>query len=168
VFNIAFAERKAGDYVFIDQDRNQVTPVSWNNKVTVVDFFFTSCPSICPKMTNSLRKIQQQFGDPVSIVSFTVDPAHDSAEKLRKYAQRMGIETAGWKLLTGDKRSIYQLARKEFKLVAADGDGGPADFIHSNKLVLIDRQMRIRGYYDGTSMSEVADLERDIHMLLDE
>lgn len=168
VLSIAFSERSADDYIFQDQAGRIVTPAAWKNKVTIVDFFFTSCPSICPKMTNSLKGVQGEFGDQISIASFTVDPAHDTVEKLAKYIQRMGIETTGWEFLTGDKRSIYQLARKEFKLVAADGDGGPGDFIHSNKLVLLDGQMRIRGYYDGTSQSEVADLEKDINKLLNE
>lgn len=168
VFNMAFNERKAADYHFQDQTGRDVTPAMWKDKVMVVDFFFTSCPSICPKMTNSLKEVQKKFGNDIYIVSFTVDPEHDNPSKLAKYASGHDISNANWQFLTGNKRDIYQLARKEFKLVAADGDGGPTDFIHSNKLVLLDGRQRIRGYYDGTSPTEVVDLERDIDKLLDE
>jgi len=117
-------------------------------------------------MTNSLKKVQQAFKeDEILIRSFSVDPERDSVAQLRKYAGQFGINTSNWELLTGDKKEIYKFARNGFMIVATDGDGGPNDFIHSEKLVLIDKQKRIRGYYDGTSGNQVKQLIADIKKL---
>lgn len=155
------------DFSLVNQDRQIVTVNKWKGKIVVADFFFTHCPSICPKMTNSLKKVNEQFnGDAdVHISSFTVDPDRDSSGQLKKYALQRKINTNKWDLLTGDKKEIYKLARNSFMIVATDGDGGPADFIHSEKLVLIDREGRIRGYYDGTNEKEVNQLIHDIKKL---
>jgi protein SCO1/2 len=155
-------------YHFQNQRGENTGPQSWNKKVMVVDFFFTSCPSICPAMTNNLKKVQQQFGKDIRIISFTVDPEHDNPEKLRQYAKRFKVQEDNWQFMTGNKKDIYHLARKEFRITAIDGDGGSNDFIHSNQLVLVDAQQRVRGYYDGTSEKEVNNLVRDIHKLLNE
>ena len=143
-----------------------ITLENWENKIIVVDFFFTSCPSICPKMTNSLKLVRSNFVNDsmVQINSFSVDPDRDSVARLFTYAKRFAIQ-GNWNLLTGNKMEIYRLARKSFLLVATDGDGGPNDFIHSEKLVLVDTKKRIRGYYNGTSESEVAQLVKDINKL---
>lgn len=99
------------------------------------------------------------------LVSFTVDPQRDSIQQLKSYATRMGLNTNHWDLLTGDKKEIYRLARKSFLVVAADGDGGADDFIHSDKLVLIDRRLQIRGFYDGTENEDIKQLLIDINKL---
>jgi protein SCO1/2 len=155
------------DFSLLNQDGEQVTQEKWKNKIVVADFFFTHCPSICPKMTNSLRKVNAQFDNDndVYISSFTVDPENDSSGQLKKYAIQRSLNTSKWDLLTGDKREIYKLARNSFMIVATDGDGGSADFIHSEKLVLSDREGRIRGYYDGTDETEVNQLIHDIKKL---
>lgn len=138
----------------------------WEDKIVVVDFFFTHCPVICPKMTKSLGKVQQAFTEQdILIRSFSVDPERDDAPQLRSYAEKFGIDTGNWQLLTGAKKDIYKLARNGFMLVATDGDGGPDDFIHSEKLVLVDKRRRIRGYYNGTSDQEVNMLIKDIKKL---
>ncbi len=140
------------------------------DKIYVADFFFTSCTSICPKMTNNLKLVQDAFkGDTtVAIVSFTVDPGTDSAQRLKQYAARFKIDNASWDLLTGSKLEIYRLARKSFNVSAADGDGGPNDFIHSDKLVLVDKHKQVRGYYTGTDKTSVEQLIHDIKKLQDE
>ena len=114
-----------------------------------------------------MKLVNEEFKNDNSILlnSFSVDPERDSATQLKTYADRFGIVTAKWDLLTGDKREIYKLARNSFMIVATDGDGGPNDFIHSERLVLIDAQKRIRGYYDGTSDKEVKQLVNDIKKL---
>ncbi|MDF2382493.1 SCO family protein [Nostoc ellipsosporum NOK] len=154
---------------FTMQNQNGVTVTEdrWKDKIVVANFFFTRCPVICPKMTSHLRQVQQAFaGDPgVWISSFTVDPENDSSAQLSAYAHRFALDTHQWDLLTGDKKAIYALARNSFLVVATDGDGGPNDFIHSEKLVLLDKQQRVRGYYDGTSDAEVAQLLTDIKKL---
>jgi protein SCO1/2 len=153
-------------FELISQDGKISTINEWNDKIVVVDFFFTHCPGICPKMTNSLKNIQKAFPDKeIWISSFSVDPERDTAEQLKWYTAKFGINTANWQFLTGDKKDIYKLARNGFMIVATDGDGGPNDFIHSEKLVLVDKQKRIRGYYDGTSEKEVNTLIQDIKKL---
>lgn len=157
---------RISDFMMTSQDGNSYGSEDWGGKTVVVDFFFTSCGTICPKMTASLKEVQAAFDEgEILINSFSVDPERDQPERLRWYAQRFRINTGNWKLITGDKRSIYALARNSFMIVATDGDGGPNDFIHSEKLVLVDKDRRIRGYYDGTSESDTRKLIADIKKL---
>lgn len=155
------------EFRLTDQDGDIKGTNEWEKKIVIVDFFFSHCPSICPKMTNSLKEVQKEFtGDEqVLINSISIDPERDSAAQLKHYAGLYKINTKNWSLLTGDKKDIYKMARNSFMIVATDGDGGPDDFIHSEKLVLIDTKKRIRGYYDGTSSKEVNQLIRDIKKL---
>jgi protein SCO1 len=138
----------------------------WENQVVVADFFFTHCTSVCPKMTRSMKRVQELFSDDkeVKMISYTVDPERDTPERLSSYMESMNIR-GNWIMVTGGKKDIYKLARNSFKIVASDGDGGPQDFIHSELLVLIDKQKRIRGYYNGTLPAEVDELLRDINRL---
>lgn len=158
------------DFSFANQDGRLVSSADWKGKIVVADFFFTHCPTICPRMTKSLGSIQQAYkGDgEILINSFTVDPERDSVAQLKSYSRRFGLDHTNWHLLTGDKKEIYRLARNSFMIVATDGDGGPGDFIHSENLVLVDKQRRIRGYYDGTSETEVDKLINDIKKLKNE
>ena len=137
--------------------------------VTVVDFFFSTCPTICIDMATNKREIQSFFledNSKVQILSFTVDPETDTQEKLLQYAYDNNVNSNSWNLATGDKVSIYELARKSFMVTATEGNGGEDDFIHDNKFVLIDREKRIRGYYDGTSHEDTERLKQDIQKLL--
>ena len=154
-------------FSFTDQDGNRYNKSFWKNKIVVADFFFTHCPTICPKMTNSLKQLRAAYknDETVLINSFTVDPENDQPEVLKKYADKFNLDQQGWKLLTGDKKEIYKLARNSFFITATDGDGGPGDFIHSQYLVLVDTQGRIRGYYDGTNDTETSQLIQDIKKL---
>ncbi len=155
------------DFRLVNQEGDTVSTAAWKEKVVVVDFFFTHCPAICPKLTASLKKIQEQYrsSDQLLFRSITVDPERDSAAALKQYTARFGLDTRNWQLLTGRKKDIYKLARNSFMVVATDGDGGPTDFIHTEKLVLIDQQKRIRGYYTGTDDAEVQQLITDIRKL---
>lgn len=160
-------EHRVHDFYLLNQDSQLVSQVSWKDKIIVADFFFTFCTTICPKMTASLVKVQKVYrNDPViRFNSFTVDPERDGPSQLKNYAAALGISTTNWDLLTGPKHEVYKLARNGFKVVATDGDGGPDDFIHSSRLVLVDKQKRIRGYYDGTDAGEVERLIEDIRKL---
>jgi protein SCO1/2 len=160
------ADQRIQNFSLTDQEGRHVTIADWNNKFIVADFFFTHCPVVCPKMTRSLKKVQQLYADEkdLLIASFSVDPENDSVAQLKKYATRMDIRN-NWQLLTGDKQQIYKLARNSFKVVATDGDGGPGDFIHSELLVLIDKSKQVRGYYNGTDEAEVTRLLQDIKRL---
>ena len=154
------------DFQMINQAGKPVTTDNWKNKIVVVDFFFTHCPTICPKMTKHLKMVQQSFVNDSNFLinSFSVDPDRDSTVRLAAYASQFNIR-GNWDLLTGNKKEIYRLARKSFLIVATDGDGGPNDFIHSEKLILIDREKRIRGYYNGTNENEVKQMIKDISRL---
>jgi protein SCO1/2 len=164
------ADHYVSDYRLLNQDGQWKNTANWQDKIVVADFFFTHCPVICPKMTESMKRVEAVFRDDkdVIFVSFSVDPERDSAAQLKKYANRFGIDTRKWDLFTGDKKEIYKLARNSFMIVATDGDGGPGDFIHSDKLVLVDPKKRIRGYYDGTAAKEINQLLTDIKKLKNE
>lgn len=155
------------DYHFQNQDGALKTFNDWNGKTVVVNFIFTTCPNICPKMTNNMKTIAKAFADKpdVQLLSFSVNPDNDTPQKLKEYAAKRGANFGNGQFLTGDKRAIYKLARKEFYLTATDGDGGPQDFIHSDRLVLVDTKHNIRGYYDGTSPKEADQLINDLKKL---
>jgi protein SCO1/2 len=163
-------EHTVGNFVFINQDNIVTSNKVWQNKIIVANFFFTHCPVVCPKMMKNIKTVQDAYrnDDEVNISSFTVDPERDSAAQLKNYAQRYHINSSKWQLLTGNKKELYRFARNEMLIVATDGDGGPTDFIHSDKLVLIDKQKRIRGYYDGTNEKEIQQLIPDIKKLKNE
>ncbi len=155
------------DFFLSNQDGLPVSPARWQGKIVVADFFFTYCASICPKMSLHMKQIQEacQGEKDLFLTSFTVDPERDNPVRLREYAQHYSTNNSNWDWLTGDKKEIYRLARNSFMIVATEGDGGAGDFIHSEKLVLVDKEKRIRGYYDGTSDKEVNRLIDDIKKL---
>ena len=146
-------------------------------KIVVADFFFTRCPQICPQMTRNMKRLQDAVkknvkagpkdADFVQFISFTVDPLHDSVPELKKFADRYQINPNNWWLLTGDKKEIYDLARHEFFVNALEGEGGgPDDFIHTEKFVVIDKDRYIRGYYNGLDSNDVRRMVNDIAVLL--
>jgi len=153
-----------GNFSFKDQLGDDITQDNWKGEIVVASYFFTSCPSVCPKIMFQLKRVQAYGDKNVLISSFTVDPARDSVGKLKTYAEHNGIKT-NWLLLTGEKINLYKFARKDLMIVATDGDGGPMDFIHSENLVLIDPLKRIRGYYSGTDETEVNRMIHDIDKL---
>jgi protein SCO1/2 len=156
------------DFNLVNQHGSATTLADWNGKIVVAHYFFTHCISICPKMIFNLKRVQAYAGiKNLQINSFSVDPERDSAAQLKTYATRFELK-GNWNLLTGNKKQLYALARKSFLVVATDGDGGPNDFIHSDKLVLIDTQKRIRGFYDGTDETSVNTLLKDIQKLAKE
>lgn len=157
-------DHRIGDFRFTGQEGKTLSEKDWEGKIVVANFFFTHCMSICPKMMYQLKRVDADAGTQVLINSFTVDPERDSAGQLKAYANRLGVD-GKWMLLTGDKKTLYRFARTELMIDATDGDGGPDDFIHSDRLVLIDQQKRIRGYYDGTDAGDVDRLIRDIKKL---
>lgn len=156
------------DFHLTNDDSQLVSIRSWDNKIVVANFIFTHCPTICPKMTRNLKRIQDAANEDVLINSFTVDPERDTPSKLKAYGKRFGADNKRWQMLTGDKIEIYRLARNSFLVSAADGDGGEEDFIHSEQFVLIDAQKRIRGFYSGTKDADVEKLIKDIRRLQNE
>ena len=155
------------DFELINQNGETVTQVDYENQIYIADFFFTTCPTICPIMTKNMAEIQGNIleDDEVSLLSHSVTPQLDSVAQLKKYAKEKGVLDSKWNLVTGDKKQIYELARKSYLAVKDDGDGGPFDMIHTENFILIDKERRIRGFYDGTNQEEVEKLLEDLKIL---
>lgn len=155
------------DFMLTNQNGETITEQSYENSIYIADFFFTTCPSICPIMTKNMANIQEQIlnDDEVMLLSHSVTPKIDSVEQLKKYAIEKGVIDAKWNLVTGDKKQIYELARKSYLAVKNDGDGGPFDMIHTENFILVDKERRIRGFYDGTNEEEIKELLEDLSIL---
>jgi protein SCO1/2 len=156
------------DFAFVNQKSKIVGSKDMKGKVTVVDFFFTSCPSVCPVMSSELERVNDMFREEPSlqILSISIDPTYDTSEILQDYADKHNARAGKWDFLTGDKNEIYQLAKCGFILPTLDGMGVPDDFAHSDKFVLIDQEGRIRGYYSGTNREDVDLLMLEAKVLL--
>tara|TARA_R110002073_G_scaffold56835_9_gene144460 strand:+ start:17028 stop:17702 length:675 start_codon:yes stop_codon:yes gene_type:complete len=158
---------KIADFSLINQNGDTITQEVYKEKIYVADFFFTTCQAICPIMTKNMNEIQKQFitDDEVMILSHTVTPDIDTVAQLKRYAKEQNVNASKWNLVTGDKKQIYELARKSYLAVKDDGDGGPFDMIHTENFVLIDKEQQIRGFYDGTDIKEIERLIEDIKTL---
>ena len=158
---------KIKDFSLLNQNGHKITEEDYNNKIYVADFFFTTCPTICPIMTENMGYLQNKLIDnpEILLVSFSVTPEIDSVQQLKKYALEKNVIDSKWNLLTGDKKEIYDLARKSYLVAKNDGDGGKYDMIHTENFVLVDKEKRIRGFYDGTNQSEMDKLLNDIRIL---
>ena len=158
------------DFSLINQNGKTVTQDTYNNKIYIADFFFTTCQTICPIMTDHMVILQNKLKlDPdIMLLSHTVTPEIDSVAQLKKYALNKGVLDSKWNLVTGDKKEIYQLARKSYLAVKSNGDGGEYDMIHTENFILIDQKKRIRGYYDGTLEEDIESLLNDIDILKQE
>ena len=156
-------------YTFTDQDNRPVAQKLFAEKIYVADFFFTSCPTICPIMKSQMLRVYEKYKDDqrVVLLSHSIDPEHDTVEVLRDYGARLGIEADRWHLVTGNKEEIYHTA-KRYGLAAMEDKNAPGGFIHSGSFTLVDRQGRIRGYYRGTEAEAVNRLIDDIAWLLNE
>lgn len=155
------------DFNLVNQNGKTITQEEYKGKIYIADFFFTTCPSICPIMTKNMAEIQGTILDDgdVKLLSHSVTPTIDSVAQLKKYAVEKGVIDAKWNLVTGDKKQIYALARKSYLAVKTDGDGGPYDMIHTENFILVDKEKRIRGFYDGTNKKEVEKLLADLAIL---
>ncbi len=155
------------DFQLIDQRGDTVTHEDFENMIYVSDFFFTTCPSICPKMTANMGELVMEYeNDPdIMFLSHSVTPIKDSVPVLAAYGLEHGANPDQWKLVTGDKKHIYELARRSYFAVTTEGDGGEADFIHTENFILVDKVRRIRGFYDGTSEEDMELLKTDVEVL---
>lgn len=170
----------APKFELTNQDNSKITNETYKGKVYVLEFFFTTCPSICPKMNASMLEIEKSFfGNPnFGIVSISIDPAHDTPEVLKAHAKVLGIKSSNWNLLTGDKDYVYKLANKGFNLYAGENSKVNGGFEHSGLFALIDKNGNIRCrkdnfgnpilYYDGLDKNGVRDIQQDIKVLLNE
>ncbi|MDA0792838.1 MAG: SCO family protein [Bacteroidetes bacterium] len=158
---------KIAPFSLTNQNGLTVTEQDYQGKIYIADFFFTTCPTICPIMTDHMVQLQEALkNDPnILLLSHSVTPEIDSVAQLKKYALEKGVADQKWNLVTGDKKQIYQLARKSYLAVQEDGDGGPFDMIHTENFILVDPEKRIRGFYDGTDPETIKLLLDDLTIL---
>lgn len=155
------------NFELINQNGEKITQETYRGKIYVADFFFTTCPGICPIMTKHMAYLQEKILDQedVLLLSHSVTPTIDSVPRLKQYALEKGVIDRKWNLVTGDKKQIYELARKSYLAVKSDGDGGPYDMIHTENFILVDKERRIRGFYDGTNTEDMERLLTDLEAL---
>ena len=159
---------RISDFNLVNQNGEVTTQNNYDKKIYVADFFFTTCPTICPIMTGNMVFLQNELSEQdVMFASFSVTPEIDSVEVLKKYAIEKGVNDRKWNLMTGDKKQIYNLARKSFLVVKDNPQMGSHDMIHTENFVLVDKEKRIRGFYDGTKMEEMNKIISDIKILQD-
>lgn len=161
-----------GDFAFVNQDSAVVTQEDFKGKVYVADFFFTSCPTICPVMKSQMLRVYEAFrdNDEVLLLSHTIDPEYDTVALLKDYAERLGVvdDNTKWHFVTGEKEDIYEIGQNEYMVTAMEDEDEPGGFLHSGAFILVDKERRVRGIYDGTKEMEVNRLIKDIPLLLEE
>lgn len=159
-------------FQFVDQDSMIVTEAVFEDKIYVADFFFGTCPTICPIMKQQMLRVYEKFKDnpQFAILSHTIDPDHDTVAYLKDYSMRLGVtDNSVWHFVTGDQDAIYEIGSAEGYLVpVGEDEDAPGGFIHSGAFILVDKERRIRGFYDGTKAMEVDALINDIPKLLAE
>lgn len=158
------------DFAFYDQDSSLITNETFKNQIYVSDFFFTSCPTICPKMKKQMLRVYEKFENTpqVSLLSHSIDPRHDNVEVLNEYANALGVKSSKWHFVTGDEDDIYKIGEKSYMVTAGEEEDAPGGYIHSGAFLLVDDKRRIRGVYDGTMEEQVDILLSDIDILLKE
>lgn len=158
---------KIADFSLTNQNGEIITQENYKDKIYVADFFFTTCQTICPVMTKNMEQIQKEIiiDNDVMLLSHSVTPKIDSVAQLKKYAKEKGVIDSKWNLVTGDKKQIYELARKSYLAVKTDGNGDEYDMIHTENFMLIDKKRQIRGFYDGTKPEDIERILEDIKTL---
>ncbi len=158
------------DFAFVNQLGDTVTQKDVAGKIYVTDFFFTSCPTICPVMKRQMIKVYDKFRDnpDFMILSHSIDPTHDTPEVLKKYAEDLGVQGTTWEFLTGSKDEIYDIGQGHYLVTAKEDEAAEGGYIHSGAFVLIDKDRRVRGMYDGTTEEGTEKLMKDIDRLLAE
>jgi protein SCO1/2 len=157
------------DFAFVNQVGDTIRKEDMAGKIYVADFFFTTCPTICPVMKKEMLRVYEQFkGDPnFRILSHSIDPSHDTQAVLKDYAEKLGVPDAAiWNFLTGDQEKIFEIGQTSYLTTTMADDMEPGGFLHSGAFLLVDQQGRIRGVYDGTKTDQVDRLLADIPKLL--
>jgi protein SCO1/2 len=159
-------DHKIADFSFTNQNGKLITQKDYENTIYVADFFFTTCPTICPKMTDNMVWLQKQLKNypKVKLLSFSVTPDIDTPEVLKKYALEKGVDDSRWNLVTGDKSAIYYLARKSYLAVKTGKPEEIYDMVHTENFILVDKNKRIRGFYDGTNLDQPSEDEKTKNM----
>ena len=157
---------KISDFKLTNQNGKEITQANYKDKIYVADFFFTTCQDICPVMTKNMYQLQEELknDNEILLLSHTVIPEVDTVEQLKEYAIENKVDDSKWNLVTGDKKEIYELARKSY-LAVEDSNFNEFDMIHTENFMLIDKEKQIRGFYDGTNSEEINRLLKDIEIL---
>ena len=157
---------KISDFKLTNQNGKEITQANYKDKIYVADFFFTTCQDICPVMTKNMYQLQEELknDNEILLLSHTVIPEVDTVEQLKEYAVENNVDDSKWNLVTGDKKQIYELARKSY-LAVEDSNYSQYDMIHTENFMLIDKERQIRGFYDGTNSEEINRLLKDIEIL---
>ncbi|TAF45820.1 MAG: SCO family protein [Sphingobacteriales bacterium] len=158
------------NFSFLNQDSILINSDSLKNKIYVADFFFTSCPSICPIMKSQMLRAYQKFknNNEVKFLSHTIDPKHDSIAVLKKFSDKLGVNPKQWYFLYGDKNTVYNLAKNSYMSSTFEDRAAPGGIVHSGYFILVDKNKRIRGAYDGTNEEQVSQMIEDMQALLNE
>lgn len=158
------------EFAFVDQDSSWVTEKTFEDKIYVADFFFTTCPTICPLMKNQMMRVYDKYEEhpEVVLLSHSIDPVYDSVRILKDFASRLGVKTNKWHFVTGKKEDIYGIGEKSYMVTAQEDENEPGGYIHSGAFILVDKERRIRGFYDGTVREDVDRLMQDMDLLLAE
>ncbi|MEQ8927107.1 MAG: SCO family protein [Fulvivirga sp.] len=161
---------KIADFKFVNQDSNWITQDTFKDKIYVADFFFTSCPTICPIMKTQMLRVYDKFENnpDVLILSHSIDPKHDSVAVLKEFADRLGVSSDKWHFITGQKEDIFKVGQTSYMVSASEDPTAPGGYLHSGAFILIDKERRVRGLYDGTKPEAVDKLMLDIDRLLKE
>ncbi len=155
-------------FKFLNQDSVWVSEKDMAEKIYIADFFFTSCPTICPKMKTQLLRIYERYSnnDQIRILSHSIDPDFDKPHVLKQYANRLQVKAPRWNMITGDKKAIYTLGEKSYMVTTQEDKNEVGGFVHSGAFILVDKQRHVRGIYDGTKEEEVNHLIEDLEILL--
>ncbi|CAH0995415.1 SCO1 protein [Emticicia aquatica] len=158
------------DFSFVNQDSTEITNKTFEGKIYVADFFFTTCPTICPIMKKQMLRVYEKYKEnpQVGILSHTIDPRHDSVKVLKEYAIRLGVSKGNWQFVTGEKEKIYTIGEKSYYVTAGEDSSAAGGIIHSGAFILVDTKRRVRGIYDGTKEEDVTKLLKDMDILLTE
>lgn len=157
-------------FAFTNQDNQPITERDFEGKIYIADFFFTTCPTICPVMKKNMLKVYDEIKDKpdVRILSHSIDPEHDTPAVLKTYSADLGVSNTIWQFVTGDREKIYEIGQRHYLITASEDDNSPGGFLHSGHFVLLDKDRHIRGMYDGTTDEGTYELIRDIRTLLKE
>jgi len=158
------------DFKFTNQDSIEVTNSTFQNKIYVADFFFTTCPTICPIMKTQMLRVYEKFknNDGILFLSHTIDPEYDTVALLHDFAERLGVSSKKWHFVTGQKEYIYEIGQNSYMVTAMEDENEPGGYLHSGAFILVDPDRHIRGLYDGTKEDQVDRLISDIPKLLSE
>lgn len=157
------------DFAFVDQNNDTVRNADFEGKIYVADFFFTHCPTICPKVTAQMLRVYERFKDSaeVRLIAHSIDPKRDTVGRLKDYANKLGVKAPKWRFVTGERDSIYSIADDYFSIAKEDAKS-PGGFDHSGRLILVDKKRHVRSFCDGTDSEDVDRFMRDIERLLKE